>query len=272
MDFDTHYTEEQEDFRTQVKAWLEENAPKGLDIPPDGRPLKPETQRQVRAFQRMLGTKGWLAPSWPQEIGGGELSHDFEVIIQEELNRLDLPAMGDSRRWIPAMMVWGTREQQLRYVVPALRGETITWQAFSEPDAGSHLASVKTQAVQDGNEYVVSGVKGFITGRFDPDYLWTLVVTDPARPPRFNLGILMIEARLPGVTMKTQRLLMGSERRVHLDNVRVPDDCLVGTPYMGWEIVQTMLEQERGGFAFRVSDQGTIDSVMRYLREERSRS
>jgi alkylation response protein AidB-like acyl-CoA dehydrogenase len=272
VDFDTHYTAEQEALRVQVRGWLDQMAPKGLDIPLDRSPLTHETQQQLRRFLRDLGAKGWLAPSWPKEIGGGGMDKSFEVVIREEINSLNLPSVSEAYRWIPSMMVWGTQEQRLEYVLPALRGEIITCQAFSEPNAGTHLASIKTKAVQDREEYVISGVKGFVTGSFDPDYLWTLAVTNENRPLHFNLGIFMINAHLPGVTLKTQRLLMGSERIVYLNEVRVRKNCLIGTPYVGWEIAQTMLEQERGGFSSHANHSGTIESVMQYLREERSRS
>ena len=132
-----------------------------------------------------------------------------------------------------------------------LEGLTITWQAFNEPDSGSDLASIKTLAVRDGDDYVITGEKAFITGRFDPDYLWTLAVTDQQGGPRQNLGVFMVDAGLPGIAIKTQRLLMGSERRIYLDHVRVPVDCLVGGPEQGWEIVQAILEAERTGFGAR---------------------
>ena len=143
--------------------------------------------------------------------------------------------MGDNSRWIPAMMAWGTEEQKRRYVLPALRGETITWQAFNEPRSGSDLAAIRTRAVREGDEYVISGEKAFITGRFDPDYMWTLAVTDPDRPPRLNLGILMVDAKSPGVSIVTKRMLAGSERTVVMDNVRAHKDCLVGLPTQGWK-------------------------------------
>ena len=269
MDFEVHYTEEQEAFRVVFRAWLDEHAPQDLDIPPDGRPLDAETQVRVKEFRHLLGTKGWLAPSWPIELGGAGLSPALEVIIREEMGRLHLPSLGDTRLWIPAMLVWGTEEQKRRYVGPALRGETITWMAFNESDSGSDLASIKTRADRDGNDYVLNGGKAFITGRFDPDNLWTLAVTDPDRPPRLNLGIFMIDARLPGISIKVQRLLVGSERQVYFEDVRVPTDCLVGTPYLGWEIAQSVLEGERGGIAFRVNERGTVESVIQYLKEER---
>jgi alkylation response protein AidB-like acyl-CoA dehydrogenase len=135
------------------------------------------------------------------------------------------------------------------------------------------MASVKTQAVRDGNDYIITGEKAFITGRFDPDYLWTLAVTDPTRPPRLNLGTFMVDVNLPGITIKTQRLLVGSERMVFLDNVRVSADCLVGTLCQGWEIVQTILEGERGGPPYQhlTTEEGTVAGVVQYLREEQGR-
>ena len=272
MDFRVSYTRDQQAFRAVVQAWLEAHVPRDLDIPPDGSPLAPETQERVKEFRRKLGAQGWIAPSWPKEYGGGGLSSSLEVVIQEELSHLDLPSMGDNHRWIPAMMVWGTEEQKRRYVSPALRGESITWQAFNEPNAGSDLASQRTHAVQDGNDYIITGEKAFITGRFDPDYIFTLAVTDRDRPQRLNLGVFMVDARSSGITIKTQRLLMGSERRVYLDNVPVSADCLVGSTYQGWEIAQTILERERGGFAFRTTEEGTMKSIHQFLRDERDRS
>lgn len=272
MDFETRSSEQREAFRAVVRSWLEAHVPRDLVVPPDGAPLDPETQERVKAFRRALGAQGWLGPTYPREIGGGGLSDALASVIQEEMRRLELPSLGDNSRWIPAMTVWGTNEQRRRYLGPALRGETITWQLFNEPQGGSDLAGVQTRATPDGDDYILSGEKAFITGRFDPDQFWTLAVTDPDRPRRMNLGVFMVDARLPGIVVKTQRLLMGSERRVYLNDVRVPGDCLVGGRFQGWEIAQTILEGERGGFAFRVTEDGTMESVLQFLQEERERS
>ena len=118
---------------------------------------------------------------------------------------------------------------------PCLRGETITWQCFNEPESGSDFAAVNTVATPDGDGWRINGEKAFITGRFDPDYLITLANTAPDRPRRANLGVFMVDANSPGLEIRTMRLLMGSERRVHFDNVYVPDDCRVGPAYQGWE-------------------------------------
>ena len=270
MDFDVKYTPEQQSFRAAARAWLEEYAPRDLNIPPDGGPLDAPIQERVKGFRLKLGEKGWLAPSWPREYGGGGLSPEFDLVLAEEMRRIQLPSMGDNSRWIPAMMVWGTEEQKQRFVPPSLRGETITWQAFNEPGSGSDLATVHTRAVPEEGGYRITGEKAFITGRFDPDYLVTLAVTDPDRPAKYNLGVFMVDARLSGVSIKTMRLLMGSERRIYFDGVYVPEDCMIGPPYQGWEIALTIIEAERGGAAHRVSDDGTVEGIYRYLRDQRT--
>jgi alkylation response protein AidB-like acyl-CoA dehydrogenase len=270
MDFGVSYTPEQQAFRAAARAWLEEYAPRDLNIPPDGGPLAPQIQERVKDFRRKLGEKGWLAPSWPREYGGGGLSSDFDLVLAEEMRRLQLPSMGDNNRWIPAMMVWGTEEQKRRFIPPSLRGETISWQAFNEPDSGSDFATVHTRAVPAEGGYRITGEKAFITGRFDPDHLVTLAVTDPDRPTKYNLGVFMVDARLSGVSIKTMRLLMGSERRIYFDEVYVPEDCMIGPPFQGWEIAMTIIEAERGGAAFRVSDDGTVESIYRFLRDQRA--
>lgn len=269
MDFEDHYSEEQQAFRAAVRGWLYENAPRGLNIPGDGRPPDPDTQRQLKAFRRKMGEKGWLAPSWPKEMGGGGLTPALDVVLREEIGRLRLPSLGDNRRHVNMLLVWGTEEQKRRFAIPLIRGEIVTWQNFGEPGAGADIAGVKTRAVLQGDDFLINGSKAMITGRFDPDYLLTLAVTDPDRPRHLNLGVFMMDAHLPGVTIGNPTLLVGSERNIYMDNVLVPGDCLIGGIYQGWEICQTILQQERGELNFRLNEQGTIESVQEYLRQER---
>lgn len=254
-------SEEEQAFRWAVKTWLDQNVPENIAIPADSSPLDQETQALIKEFRVKLGTKGWLAPTWPREYGGGGLGRAAAEIIQQELSQLRLPTMGDNYRWIPAVMAWGTEEQKQRYVVPCLRGLTITWQAFNEATSGSDLASVKTQAIWNSDDFVLNGEKSFITGRFDPDYLWTLAVTDPELPRHSNLGILMVDAKIPGIEIKTLRLLAGSERKLTFDKVLVPGNCLVGAPTQGWEIAQAILERERGGMPHRYSEYEASDEI-----------
>ena len=271
MDFEIHYTPAQQAFRAEVRAWLEAHLRGGVNVPPDGRPLDQDTQLRLKVFRKELGAKGWLAPNWPMDAGGAGLGPALAVVIEEEIRRLQLPSLGGNTRWIPALMVWGNDDQKRRYVRPAVQGETITWLCFNEPQSGADLAGAKTQATPDGRDYLINGIKAFITGRFDPDYLWTLAVTDSSRPRYLNLGVFMIDAHSPGITIRTQHLLVGSERFVYFDNVRVPSDCLVGTPYLGWEIAQAVVGTERGDMELQVNERGTVQSIVQYLKEERER-
>lgn len=255
MDFEEVQSEEQRAFRWAVRAWLEQNTPSQISVPADGSPLDQDTQVIINEFRRKLGGQGWLAPNYPKEYGGGGLSPAAAAIVQQELGQLRLPAMGDNYRWIPAVMSWGTEEQKQRYVVPCLKGETITWQAFNETNSGSDFASLATEAIWDGDDFVINGEKNFITGRFDPDFLWTLAVTDPDLPRKENLGLLMVDITLPGITIQTMRLLAGSERKLTFENVHVPGNCMVGKPGQGWDIAQGILESERSGLPARFAQQ-----------------
>ena len=116
VDFKSPYGKEQQVFRAAVRAWLIEHFPRDLKVPLDGSPLDAENQDRVKEFRFKLGEKGWLAPSWPREYGGGGLTSGFDVVLMEEMRRLPLPSMGDNNRWVPAMMVWGTEEQKRRFI------------------------------------------------------------------------------------------------------------------------------------------------------------
>ena len=269
MDFEVTYSDEQEMFRNTVRSWLEENKPRDLVLPIDGGPLSKESHNKVREFRVKLGTMGWLAPSWPENLGGAGLNPELAAIFREEFDKLDLPSIGNNVRWIPAMMIWGTPDQRSRYVTAAVRGESITWQLFSEPDTGSDIASTRTTAIRDGSDWIINGHKSFVTARFDPDQLWTLAVTDQSRPPKLNLGVFMIDASLPGITIKTQNLLVGSERHIYMEDVRVPADCLIGDLYQGWEIAQSILIVERGGYMTDRPDSSTAQTVAQYLRDQK---
>lgn len=251
MDFSTTVkdTPEQAKFRQEVKAWLEKNAkvPAHFEDPRELADMSPELFEWVRAFRRKLGGNGWLAPLWPKEYGGAGLSTDLAQVLSQELSNADTPRIYDNRLAAPSMYVWGTEEQKKRFLLPMNRGEVITWQAFTEPDAGSDAASIKTTAIRDGNDYVVNGHKAFIGGPFKADHLWTTAVTDPAAPRHRNLGIFYIPTNLPGITFTNMELIVKSGKRfIFFDNVRVPAEYLIGGERNGWRVEQTTLEIEHG--------------------------
>jgi len=272
MDFELHYTEEQEAFRAEVRAWLEANVPR-VELPPDTADLTEEHSAIGRAFRRELGAKGWLAPTWPKEFGGGGLSPDHALVLNEELARYDTPALGDLGLVVsaPAILVHGNDEQKRRYLPEIIKGEVITWQVFTEPEAGSDLASLKTRGVRDGDDYLINGQKQFVGTGITPDYLYTLVNTDPSGPRQENLSVFMVPAQSNGVTIQSMDLIAGGTKRfVFFDNVRVPADTLIGRENEGWWVAQTTLDLEHGGSGVDDTPDGRVkllEQVIKYLKE-----
>ncbi len=260
MDFEVTYTPEQEAFRTEVRAWLAANIPEGLEQPVDPGDLSLAQYQKLRELGRRLGAKGWLYPTYPEAYGGGDLSVDFVMILEEELDRysLHLPPYYDSggRLGGASIFVWGTEEQKQQFLPPIFRGEWRTWQLLSEPNAGSDLAGVQTRAVRDGDSYIVNGQKIYVGSLHGCEMMWTIVVTDPDKPRHENLGWLMIPYGLPGIEVRPMELLTaggeggaspGLKHTIFFDNVRVPAFNLVGGENNGWRVATTHLELEHGG-------------------------
>ena len=206
MDFEATYTPEQEAFRAEVRDWLSGNIPADLTQPVDPSDLTLEQYHKLRELGRRLGARGWLYPTYPQTYGGGDLSVDFVIILEEELDRygLHLPPYYDSggRLGGASIFVWGTEEQKRHFLPPIFRGEWRTWQLLSEPNAGSDLAGVQTRAVRDGDSYVVNGQKIYIGSLYGCEMMWTIVVTDAEAPRHHNLGWLLIPYDLPGIEVR----------------------------------------------------------------------
>ena len=259
MDFEPRYTPEQEEFRREVSAWLRDNVPDGVEHPADPADLTWDQYQLRRDLGRKLGDKGWLWPTAPAQYGGGGLDVDSAVVIEEEIDSfgLTLPPYYDSggRLGGNSILVWGSEEQKQAFLPPIFTGRVRTWQLLSEPEAGSDLANVKTQAIRDGDEYVLNGQKIFVGSDHGCDYMWTITVTDPEAKRHENLGWFMVPSHLSGITIQPMDLLIsggesgagsGVKQTVYFDNVRVPAFNLVGGENEGWKVATTHLELEHG--------------------------
>ena len=259
MDFEPRYTQEQEEFRQEVKSWLTDNVPAGIVHPADPIDLTEEQYQLRRDLGRKLGAKGWLWPTAPTEFGGGGLDVDYAVVLEEEIDvfGLTLPPYYDSggRLGGASIMVWGSGEQKQFFLPPIFTGAVRTWQLLSEPEAGSDLANVQTTAIRDGDDYLINGQKIFVGSSLGCDYMWTITVTDPAAKRHENLGWFMIPSDLPGITVQPMDLLIsggesgagsGVKNTVFFDNVRVPAFNLIGGENQGWKVATTHLELEHG--------------------------
>lgn len=278
MDFEPQYTPEQEAFRKEVAAWMEANVPKDLESTADAANLPKEQWEKRREIGKRLGSKGWLWPTMPTQYGGGGLDVDHAVIIEEEMDNvsLSMPPYYDSggKMGGPTIFVWGTDEQKQRLLPPIFTGQVASWQLLTEPDSGSDLASVKTTAIRDGDDYVVNGQKIFVGSAFLPDQHWTVAVTDPEGERHHNLGWFMIPANLPGITVQRMDLLIaggesgaggGYKNTVFFDDVRVPANNLIGEENEGWKVGQTHLEIEHGGGG-KIARNRIVDDLFDYCK------
>ena len=274
MDFEMRYTPEQETFRKEVRGWLEENAKLPRELTPVPLESMDSTREQYawsKAFHGKLGHKGWLYPTMPTEYGGGGLSLDYDIIIKEELAKweiLERPSPGNVA--IAPLFIYGTEEQKQRFLKPMLQGETVTWQLWTEPESGVDLASIKTRAVRDGDDFIFTGTKNYISGLFEPDWLNILVVTDPEAPRHANLGQFYIPANLPGISWQYQDLIVkGGQHFIFLDNVRVSREYLIGPETGGWRVTQSSLELEHGAEGMDQTDDTAGDLVKAWRSGQR---
>ncbi len=259
MEFELEYSREQEAFRNEVREWLSANIPAGISISPRVEEHPREEWEARRELGRRLGAKGWLWPLAPKQYGGGGLTTEHAIILHEEMDRyhLSMVPYSDSASLVaPAVMVWGSEEQKSYFLPQSFKGEVVYFQCLTEPEVGSDLASVKTLAVRDGDEYVINGHKTFIGAEHGVDYLWTIAVTDPKAPRHENVSWFIVPADAPGITMMPLDLMGsrgtsgspdGYKNSIFFDNVRVPVFNLIGGANNGWKVASTHLELEHGG-------------------------
>ena len=270
MEFEYSYTEEQERFRKEVRAWLEENVPEEMKTPIDPSDRSEERYHYWREKNKELAKKGWHYPAFPKEYGGGGLSGEYVTILSEEFTRARAPFHGSSFI-LGALLVWATEEQKQEFLVPLLTAEKVSWQKFSEPHSGSDLASYVSKAVKDGDDWIMNGSNAFPGGHED-DVGWYFgpMVTDPDAPRHRNLGFFMIPYPNPGLDFKRMRGVAGGEQCfIYLNDVRVPGANLIGGETQGWQVCQTTLEEEHGGQGSIFHRDEEVKSMASYMQEQR---
>jgi hypothetical protein len=275
MDFATKYTEEQEQFRLEVRTWLEDNIPADKRAPVDLEAVSDGQDGKLadlywfwREKHKVLAEKGWLYPTYPKEYGGGGLSGEHETIIEEEFSRGRVVKGFTNGLVFPTLLVWGTEEQKQKFLVPLLKADSVAFQNFTEPNAGSDLASLQSRAVRDGDEWIVNGQKQFVSGAGTPDLLFGPLVTDQDAPRHRNLGFFMLENPAEGLQVVRQELLGGNrQNRIFMDNVRVSGENLIGGDHQGWQVTQTTLEQEHGGRGQAFPKDDDFSNMITYIRE-----
>jgi len=246
-----------EGFQAETRAWLEANCPSEMRggerteeaICWGGRNWKFSSDAQRHWLERMAA-KGWTVPTWPIEYGGAGLDRAHDKILTEEINRLEVPLPVQSFGiWMlgPALLAFGSHAQKLEYLPPIARGEVRWCQGYSEPGAGSDLASVQTKADSDGDHYIVNGQKVWTSYADQADCIFALVRTDREAPKHLGISFLLIDMDSAGVSTKPIRLISGSSPfcETFFDDVRVPKSNVVGTEHRGWDVAKHLLTHER---------------------------
>jgi alkylation response protein AidB-like acyl-CoA dehydrogenase len=255
MDFEVSFSAELEAFRKEVNAWLDANAPKGgLRQTSDPREISPDDNEKTDAFRLALGAKGWLYPTSNPRYGGGGLSVDHAVVISQELAKRNVTVGADlgARTAVAGFEKYGSEEQKNHWLPMFMKGQADSWQFLTEPQGGSDLASAKTTAILDGDDYIVNGQKIFVGDDYAPAFGTAIVMSDPQGPRHANLSYLLIPTDAPGVTIQPLYLLssappMGRKNIVFFDDVRVPVFNRIGGHNQGWQVAALNMEMEHGG-------------------------
>ena len=245
-----------EAFRDSTRTWLEENCPPSMRTPMvpeeivwggrDAEYVNPES----KLWLDRMGEKGWTCPTWPQEYGGGGLSKEEAAVLKDELGRIDariaLTSFGISMLG-PVLLEYGTHEQKMEHIPKIVRGEIRWCQGYSEPGAGSDLASLGTKAILDGDDYIVNGSKVWTSYADKADWIFCLVRTGFEVPKHSGISFLLFDMKSEGVTTKPILLISGSSPfcETFFDDVRVPASQLMGRLNEGWTIAKRLLQHER---------------------------
>ncbi|MGA0150224.1 MAG: acyl-CoA dehydrogenase family protein [Luminiphilus sp.] len=248
--------DERDLFRQEVREWLETHCPVS-----QRQPIVREEQiwagsqatfpsADAQAWFEAMRDRGWTAPSWPAEYGGGGLDPDQARILEQEMARLRCrPPLYDMGLWMlgPALLAYGSPEQKATHLPRIVRGEVRWAQGYSEPGAGSDLASLSTRALDAGDHFVVSGTKIWTTRADVADWIFCLVRTDADAPKREGISFLLIDMHSQGVSTRPIALISGESEfcQTFFDEVKVPKANLVGELNEGWAVAKELLKHER---------------------------
>jgi alkylation response protein AidB-like acyl-CoA dehydrogenase len=253
MDFS--FSPEEEHFRQELRAWLQQNLPAGWGTPGYTSPKGQGRLAFLRDWQRKMYDGGYVGLSWPKEYGGRGVSMIELAIFNEEMAKVEAPGplnvLGLSMAG-PTIIVHGTEEQKKRYLQKILNCEEIWCQGFSEPGSGSDVASIRTKAELRGDEFVVNGQKVWTTLAHVADWCMLLVRTDPDAPKHRGISYILVDMKSPGITVRPLRQMTGEAEfnEIFFEDVRVPRANLVGELNNGWGVALTTLMNERGTASF----------------------
>jgi alkylation response protein AidB-like acyl-CoA dehydrogenase len=265
------YSKTDEAFRKEVRSWLKKNLPKKDKAVSELMPHDPERVRLAKEWQRKLYDAGYVAMSWPKEYGGQNADAMRQTIVNEELVLARAPGLVGASGLLmlgPTLIQYGTEEQRRRYLPKILTAEEIWCQGYSEPGAGSDLASLRTRAEIVGDEFIVNGQKVWTSNAQFSDWMFCLVRTDPDAPKHRGISYILIDMNTPGITVRPLVQMTGDAgfNEVFFDNVRVPRTNLVGELNQGWMVANNTLFHERNLLGSTTRTQLMMQNLIRLAR------
>lgn len=291
MDF--RDTPEEAAFRDKVRKFIRERFPAnyrpnlraeqsmepedvlGYEWAADRRSDDPERREAALAWARALAERGWIAPHWPREFGGAGVSVLDEFILHEEMMRAGVPTVNGIGAFLagPTLLEHGTEEQKKEHLPRIASGESTWAQGFSEPDAGSDLAALRTRAVRKGEEYIVSGQKIWTSHAHYADWVMALVRTDPEAKRHRGITYLLIDLGSPGITVRPIEDMRGGQPfgEIFFEDVRVPVKNRVGEENRGWYVAMSTLDYERSGIGSVIKYEQMLSKLIQLLRNEETR-
>jgi alkylation response protein AidB-like acyl-CoA dehydrogenase len=266
---DYRFTPEEEAFRAEVRAFLREEIPEDWDYDPFE--LREDTWDFARDFTRKLAARGLIAPAWPKEYGGQELPFMKQVVLSEELGYHRAPNTGliGVTYAGPTLIVYGSEEQKQELIPGILSGEIVWCQGYSEPNAGSDLASLETRAVKDGDDYVINGTKVWSSNAHKANWCFLLARTDPDAPKHKGISYFVTPMDAPGISVRPL-VNMANEHvfnEIIFEDVRIPARYLVGEENRGWYIGMTTLDFERSNISSAATYRRSLETLVSYVRD-----
>ena len=256
-----------EEFRSEARSWLDENCPSGARGPgpvPSGSTKIPIRDKDTKLWLDRMVERGWTAPNWPTEYGGGGLNTEEYMVLIQEMRRINarVPLAGMGTSLIgPTLLEYGTEEQKQRHIPRIVRGEVAWCQGYSEPGAGSDLASLSTRAEDKGDHFLVNGAKIWTSGAQWADWIFALVRTDPDVEKHVGISFVLMDMAQEGITVKPIQLISGESPfcQTFFDNAIAQKNDLVGELNKGWTVGKRLLQHERGSMASLVGGGATRD-------------
>ena len=271
MDF--RFGEAEEAFRGELLDFLDSELPDDWDALAQTSPFSEANFPFTREMSSKLAGKGWLTLAWPEEYGGQDRSHMEQLIYREEMTYRNVPGTDlgvGAISWVgPTLMLAGTEEQRREHLPPMARAERYWCTLYSEPSSGSDLASLQTQAVRDGDDYVVNGSKIWTSAGHIADWGWLAARTDNDAPKHRGISLFLLDMKTPGVTVRPIYNMAGSHEfnEVFFDDVRIPKRNLVGEENRGWYTLAVALDFERSGVGYSATARRTLEALAEYARQ-----